>query len=193
MTAETKAGHSERPGQRPGLVLTAVGPDRKGLIKDIAGHVRKLGGNIEDTRMSKLGGEFAVIVLVTGEETALSAIRDSLPSVESGWGLTCFVKNTAAELGRDDRSIYVFKVSGMDHPGIVESMMEVLSGRGVNVRSLASWLEHAPLSGTPLFLLEAQVQLPDDIDLDELAAALADACERENLEFSLAVLPARGS
>jgi glycine cleavage system transcriptional repressor len=175
------------------LVLTAVGPDRKGLIKDIAGHVRKLGGNIEDTRMSKLGGEFAVLVLVTGEENALSAIKESLPQVESGWGVTCFVKDTAAESSDDDGLVYIFKVSGVDHSGIVESMMDVLSSRGVNVRSLASWLEHAPLTGTPLFLLEAKVQLPQDIDLGGLETALGDACERENLEFSLTSLPASAS
>ncbi len=46
------------------LVLTAVGPDRPGLVSEISSLVLAAGANLEDSRMAILGGEFALLVLV---------------------------------------------------------------------------------------------------------------------------------
>ena len=51
-------------GDRGYVVLTAVGPDRPGLVNALASLIRDAGANIEDSRMAILGGEFAVILLI---------------------------------------------------------------------------------------------------------------------------------
>src|SRR5690606_26267329 len=110
-----------------------------------------------DTRMSRLGGEFAVLIFVTGQEIALSALKESLPQMEAGFGVACFVKNTASTPRDEGQLSYAFEASGFDRPGIVEGVTEVLAARGVNVTSFTSYIENAPLSGTPLFHLEAEI------------------------------------
>lgn len=188
---ETVKSKSESPTQnRPGLVVTAVGPDRPGLVRELAGHIRKLGGNIEDTRMSKLGGEFAVLVLVTGDPAALDELKASSSQLESGLGVTCFFRDTTA-LRSGDASLFLFRASGLDHPGIVESVTDVLAARSINVTSFTSWIENAPLTGTPVFVIEAEVDVPPEADHQDLLSGLADACARENLEFSLEKADAR--
>lgn len=177
---------SEYPGaNRPGLVVTAVGPDRPGLVKELSGHIRRLGGNIEDTRMTKLGGEFAVLILVTGEVGALSELQASSAGLESALGVTCFLRRTSTGTPASDSSRYSFRASGVDHPGIVESVTNVLAARAINVTSFSSHIENAPLTGTPMFCLDAEVELPPGTDYKELVSGLSDACGRENLEFSL--------
>lgn len=165
--------------------MTAVGPDRPGLVRELAGHIRKLGGNIEDTRMSKLGGEFAVLVLVTGEAGSLLELKASAPQLESALGVSCFFRDTSTVEKAAGASLYVFHASGVDHPGIVESVTDVLAARSINVTSFTSWVENAPLTGTPMFVIDAEVELPPQADYEELESSLGEACSRENLEFSL--------
>ncbi len=185
MTGSVKT-KSEYPAEsRPGLVVTAVGPDRPGLVRELAGHIRKLGGNIEDTRMSKLGGEFAVLLLVTGDPGSLGELKASAVGLESALGVTCFFKNTSTVAPASDGTRYAFRASGVDHPGIVETVTHVLSTRSINVTSFSSHIENAPLTGTPMFCLEAEVELPEGTDFGELVSSLTDVCARENLEFSL--------
>lgn len=168
-----------------GIVLTAVGPDRPGLINQLSAIVTEAGGNIEDTRMAKLGGEFAVLVFVTGSESKLVDVAEQRARIESSLGLSCFIKPTHENHNPPAGLHYAFQVSGLDRPGIVESVSEVLAHRGINVSSLSSWVSHAPLSGTPMFMLEADLQVPPTVNLGQLRRDLADACERENLDFSL--------
>lgn len=185
MTETEKTGADYPTPDRPGLVVTAIGPDRPGLVRALAGHIRKLGGNIEDTRMSKLGGEFAVLVLVTGEAAALGELKASAPQLESALGVSCFFRDTSTAPRKSSASLFNFHASGLDHPGIVESVTEVLAARSINVTSFTSRIENAPLTGTPIFVIDVEVELPEEVDHQELVNSLGEACARENLEFSL--------
>lgn len=169
-------------GARQALVITALGPDRPGLVKDLASHVREHGGNIEDTRMSKLGGEFAVLLLVTGGEKALSDLEE-FTSLEKNLGISCFSKRTSTSPA--EGALYELEASGFDQPGIVEAVSQVLAEKKVNVTSFSSRVENVPLTGTLMFFLNAEVALPEGVLIHELEGALAAVCERENLEYIL--------
>lgn len=167
------------------LVLTAVGTDRPGLVKQISAMIRDARANLEDSRMAILGGEFALILLVSGEEAAVAAVERRSRELGKELGLEMIVRETAPP--REPRSYlaYRIRVTGVDHPGIVHSITDILARRGVNVASLESHLSYAPLSGTPLFVLEAELQLPGEVALKELRRDLAAACEEDNLDFTL--------
>ena len=166
------------------LVLTAVGTDRPGLVKQISAMIRDARANLEDSRMAILGGEFALILLVSGEEEAVTAVERRSRELGKELGLEMIVRETAQ---REPRSYlpYRIRVTGVDHPGIVHAVTDILARRGVNVASLESHLSYAPLSGTPLFVLEAELQLPGEVALKELRRDLAGACEEDNLDFTL--------
>jgi glycine cleavage system regulatory protein len=94
----------------------------------------------------------------------------------------------------------VLTAVGRDHPGLVhglsamihevganieDSRMAILADRGVNVASLESRLTYAPFSATPMFVLDASLQVPSKLALSELRHQLAAACDEENLDFHL--------
>ena len=76
-------------------------------------------------------------------------------------------------------------MSGADRPGIVQAIASILAGRGINVASLESRLTHAPFSATPMFVLEASLQVPSKVVLSELRSELTATCDEENLDFRL--------
>ena len=65
------------------LVLTMLGPDRPGLVELVAGVIAAHGGNWLESRMSRLGGQFAGILRVevpTEREKELIAALEALAS-----------------------------------------------------------------------------------------------------------------
>lgn len=166
------------------LVLTAVGPDRPGLVSEIASAIHGAGANLEDSRMAILGGEFALLLLLSGPEAAAAAVEKAAGPLGERLGLRVLLKRTGRGQHKDFLP-YRISVTGFDRPGIVLKISEILARRGVNVASLESRLAYAPLSGTPMFVLEADLQVPSEVALAELRRELSAQCDEENLDLSL--------
>jgi glycine cleavage system transcriptional repressor len=167
------------------LVLTAVGPDRPGLVSEISSLVLAAGANLEDSRMAILGGEFALLMLVSGDEAKVQAVESRSAGLAERLGLRIISKPTTVQQVARDFLPYQIRVTGVDRPGIVQRVAAVLAGRGVNVASLESRLAFAPESGTPMFILEAALQIPSALALADLRRELSAACDEENWDFTL--------
>lgn len=166
------------------VVLTAVGPDRPGLVKALSTLIADAGASIEDSRMAILGGEFAMILLVSGSAGAVARTKELGDRIERELELRCILKETSPS-PPSDYLPYRIEVDGADRPGIVQAIAAILAGRGINVASLESRLTHAPFSATPMFVLEASLQVPSKTVLSELRNELTATCEEENLDFRL--------
>jgi glycine cleavage system transcriptional repressor len=166
------------------LVLTAVGPDRPGLVSEIASAIHGAGANLEDSRMAILGGEFALLLLLSGPEAAAVAVETAARPLGEKLGLHVLTKRTGRSQPKDFLP-YRISVTGFDRPGIVLLVSEILARRGVNVASLESHLSYVPESGTPMFVLEAELQVPSEVALAELRRELSAQCDEENLDLSL--------
>jgi glycine cleavage system transcriptional repressor len=172
-------------GNKSYLVLTAVGPDRPGLVSEISSAVLAAGANLEDSRMAILGGEFALLVLVSGDEKATRELEARGAALGERLGLRLLTKPTTSRQAARDFLPFRIRVTGVDRPGIVQRVTGVLAGRGVNVASLESRLEFAPESGTPMFILEANLQIPSALALADLRRELSKACEEESWDYTL--------
>jgi glycine cleavage system transcriptional repressor len=153
-------------------------------VSEIASAIHAAGANLEDSRMAILGGEFALLLLLSGPETAAAAVEKVAAPLGEKLGLRVILKRT----GRGQKKEFLpyrISVTGFDRPGIVLRISEILARRGVNVASLESHLAYAPLSGTPMFVLEAELQVPSEVVLAELRRELSSQCDEENLDLSL--------
>ena len=166
------------------LVLTAVGPDRPGLVNRISSLIHEAGANLEDSRMAILGGEFALLVLVSGADPEIQRVEQEAGRLEAELALRVMIKRTQAETPRNFLP-YAIRVTGVDRPGIVRAVAAVLARRGINVASLESRLGNAPDSGTPLFTLEAELEVPSEASLSELRHAVGELANEENLDVVL--------
>lgn len=167
------------------IVLTAVGADRPGLVNEISSVVHRAGANLEDAKMAILGGEFALLVLITGDSAELESVEQSTAQLENELGLKIVTKRTERGQPRTGYLPYGLKVTGFDRPGIVHQVSELLARLDINVRVLESRVSFAPLSGTPMFILEAELQIPDAPRLKELRKGLEITCTEVDLDFTL--------
>lgn len=166
-------------------VLTAVGPDQAGLVKEISAAIHRAGANLEDSRMAVLGGEFAMLVLFSGSDVELAQAEEQGRAAAGRLGLFCHFRETAPPGGVMGGLVYDLRVTALDQPGIVEAVTTVLASWGVNVASLETSVIHQPLSGTPTFLLEAILHVPPSVALAELRHDLTRVADEHNLDLML--------
>lgn len=156
---------------RTTLLLTAIGADRTGLVESLAQKIAAVGGNWEESRLARLGGQFAGIVLVTIDSARSDQLVASLRELDAS-GLQVTARSvptpTAATTGTRVR----LTVTGGDRPGIVRDVSRILAERGVNVEELESSMGSAPMSGEALFVARARLLVPTELPLASLRTAL---------------------
>jgi glycine cleavage system transcriptional repressor len=167
------------------LILTAIGPDQMGLVETISAFISRRGCNIEDSKMAVFCGEFAVIILISGEKNKLSAIAFEYREIEKQTGLSVTVKTPAVRKGLESFIPYRLTASCMDHPGIVYHISGLLRALGVNIESMETKTYAAPISGTPLFQLEADLSVPSRANINELRERLAELQREQNIDIEL--------
>jgi glycine cleavage system transcriptional repressor len=171
------------------VVLTAVGADRPGLVDDVATFVVERGGNVGDSRMVNLHGQFAMVVLVAGDEAAVARVRDEIGELMECCGVHAEV--TTADMGRATPVAalpYRLETWAMDHPGLLKSVSHLLAGRGVNIESADTKLKEAPVTGAPLFAMELVLAVPADTAVAELRETLGRLCDELNMDWRLTAL-----
>jgi glycine cleavage system transcriptional repressor len=167
------------------LILTAIGPDRVGLVEKISEFISRHGCNIEDSKMAVFCGEFAVIVLISGEGGKLVKIGRDYREIETETGLAISIKTPSTRSPPESFLPYKLTASCMDHPGIVYQISAVLSAVGVNIESMETRTYAAPVSGTPIFQLEADLAVPTRTNINSLRERFAQIQREENIDIEL--------
>ncbi len=149
------------------LVLTVVGPDRPGVVDEVASLVAGHGGNWLESRMSRLGGQFAGILRAEVPESSQRAFLEAAKGLRAKGVTVVAVEDTSGAPGVVGRG-WVISIVGQDQPGIVRQISHALASRGVNVEDLQTECVSAPMSGESLFRARALVQVPASCDEAEL-------------------------
>ncbi len=165
------------------LVMTVLGKDRTGLVESIARLVADHGGNWLESRMCRLGGEFAGILRVHVPADQRAALEQALGRLSD---LQIVVRLDGAAAAGGTAEYAWLEVLGPDRPGIVLEITHALAVQGVNVEELATECTSAPMSGEPLFRAQAKLLLPAGVTIAALRESLAKPAGQMGLEFSFA-------
>lgn len=169
------------------VVLTAIGEDRPGLVEEVSEFVFSCGGSIEDSRMANMHGQFAIVMLVGGAPETLERIAAGVDALGSRTGVHARLTAPAAAEPAP-AAPYRLTGSALDQPGLVHQVAQVLREFGVNIETMETALEAAPVTGAPTFAMELTLAVPRGADVDALRAELARACDALNVDWQLTPL-----
>ena len=173
------------------FILSAIGSDRPGLVAELAQLIFDCGANLEDSRMTILGTDFAVILLCSSSDAAVgNKIDTGIQRLEREHGLTILQRSLDAErrppVPAPGTRLYRVEAVGEDRAGIVAGLCRVLADRGVNIAELTTRSRSGP-GGAQSYELRVLAEVPDSVDVPTLRAALeADA---DRLAVDVALLP----
>lgn len=167
------------------LVMTVLGKDRTGLVESIARLVTDYGGNWLESRMCRLGGEFAGILRVHVPADRRAALEQALAKLQD---LNIVVRPDEPSSPVGESHLAALEVVGPDRPGIVREISHALAAQGVNVEELSTECVSAPMSGEALFQASAMLLLPAGVAVGALRQALEQAVTGLTVEITLAEL-----
>jgi glycine cleavage system transcriptional repressor len=167
------------------LVISALGGDRSGIVDQLSRIILDNGCSIVDSRMTVLGGEFAILLMIEGNWNTLAKLEGTLPGIEQQLGLTIIAKRTTERPSGPDLLPYGVEVVSLDHPGIIHHLASFFSQRKINIEDMATSAYAAAHTGTPMFAVHMTVGIPSNIHIATLREEFMEFCDSMNLDAVL--------
>jgi len=170
------------------IVLTLTGKDKIGLVDQITNVVVKRGGNVESSRMARLGGEFAMLMLIRVADHEFANLDTDFSSCRSeGYQVTL------VETEDDSKKYagwlpYEIEVNGADHEGIIQKISHHLASQGINIENMDTSSSPAPMSGTPLFMMRGVILVPPNLNFHKWIDALEEIGDQLNVTVDVDVV-----
>ncbi|MGB5199371.1 MAG: glycine cleavage system protein R [Sedimenticolaceae bacterium] len=173
------------PTKNSHLVISALGKDRPGIVNQLSKAIYELDCNVSDSRMTVLGGEFAILLMVEGPWNLLAKLEDQVPELQDRMDLTIITRRTEERAGNANLLPYGVDVVSLDHPGIVYSLASFFSDKNINIEDMTTSSYAAAHTGTPMFSVRMSIGIPADIHIAALRDEFMDFCDSMNIDAVL--------
>ncbi len=162
------------------LIITAVGPDKPGMAHALAQILFEGGCNIEDTTMTRLSGQFAMILAVTPPPNARLELTQKLKALRDQIGLSVDVSE-ALETAAAPQSAprFLLTAYGTENVGLLAKLTGILAQKVVNVTDVQTRVAAA---GT-VYVMQFELELPPAMSPATLETALQNGAP--DLQISL--------
>ena len=140
------------------IILSVIGPDKSGIVSDISKIVKNHSGNINNSRMIRLGDLFTIMVSITIEENHISDLNKQLMNHSSYQISIHELKKNPINNNKED--IHTLNLNGIDNEGLVYKITNQLAELEINIEELETNITNAPMSGLTLFSLIAKITHP---------------------------------
>jgi glycine cleavage system transcriptional repressor len=174
------------------FILSAIGSDRPGLAAELARLVLESDASLDDSRMTILGSDFAMILLCSSTNPeAADRLAMGAKQLERDHALTILMRHLEEgprpSVPAPAHALYRIEVAGSDKAGIVAGVCGALAEQGVNIAELSTRSRPGP-GGAPHYEMSILVEVPEALDLGALRSRL-DA-EADRLVIDLLLKPA---
>ncbi|KAJ1552547.1 hypothetical protein HK096_011385 [Nowakowskiella sp. JEL0078] len=166
------------------LVLSLVGKDRVGIVRDFSKFLTNNGGNVEESRMSRLGGEFAMIILVSLKNTNADQFTKVLQNSFPGFHIHSSITEESVTERPFNSKPYDIWVEGPDTTGIVAAVTDTLANYDIAIEALETETVAAPFAGYTSFHMNLKVDISDD-SIQKVKKSLEEVEAKFGLEIDL--------
>jgi len=168
------------------FAVTIIGKDRPGIVADVTEILYRLGGNVEDSSCTMLGGDFAMILIVSHPKPFVkSRLTEEFRGLH-GLGLSVYVRSLHENevcYRSPQGELCMVSVYGSDQPGIVFRVTRELADRGINITDL-----NTRLIGTkeePVYVMMLEAALPEGLSIEDAEGLLEKLKKELKVEISV--------
>jgi glycine cleavage system transcriptional repressor len=172
------------------FAMSAIGRDRPGIVADLAELIYDCDCNLEDSRMTILGSEFAVLLLLSGHgDDVERRLSSGCKRLEWEKRLTVFIRpldEPPPSPGDPPPGTPLeCVVTGVDKAGIVARVARTIEEQGANITDLHSDLRPEPESGAPMYTMRVRLVVPPERDVRALRQALERVAAELRVDLSV--------
>ena len=170
------------------FIMTAFSKDRPGIVADITEVIYENGCNLEDSTMTKMLDEFVIILMFTGNREGLEdRLAKDCRRLEKEKGISAYIRpaKDEAEQKQIPFSTITINVEGIDQTGIVFKVTRFLADNDINIENLTSRRFISPESGTAMYFMEIEAQVPETVSREHVEKGLSQVGEKLNLDIAV--------
>lgn len=169
------------------FAVTIISKDRPGIVADTTEVLYRLGCNIADSSCTMLGGDFAMILIITHEKP-FSKVRlaDEFRTLQERTGLVVHLRSLHEDElvhAKEEGELCLISVYGSDQPGIVYHVTRALADLSINITDL-----NTRLIGTkeePVYVLMLEAILPAGESVESVSGLLESLRQELKVEISV--------
>ena len=165
------------------FIVSFIGDDRPGIVRDIADLVSREGGNWVESRMIQLDDKFAGLVRVSVADEASDRLINQLRALQAD-AFSLIIEATSAT-DAEPKNLYCLDIVGTDRPGIVHETTSALAQQDVNVVEISSEVSPAAMSGTAMFNCTATVAVGADTNIEALDGRLSEIAQTLAIDIQI--------
>ena len=167
---------------RSKLIISANGLDEKGIVSKISSIIGKHNANIETSKMIRLENEFAMLILINIQNEKIKMLTKSLNQINE-------LSVNLIETKTNENILYENKfhlyINGADNEGIVYAFSQFLSEIDINIDEVNTKIKNAPMSATPLFMMDLIIGSKSKINEKDLNEKLNGIGEKLGVEVTI--------
>ena len=167
---------------RSKLIISANGPDKKGIVSEISSIISKHNANIETSKMIRLEKEFAMLILIDIQNEKIEMLTEFLNKIN---GLSVSLIETKTNQNILYENKFHLYINGADNEGIVYAFSKFLSKININIDEVNTKVKNAPMSATPLFMMDLIIGSKSKINKNELNEKLIGVAEKLGVEITI--------
>jgi glycine cleavage system regulatory protein len=167
------------------LVVTVMGRDRPGIVRQLAERAQRHGANWAGSHMSRLAGEFAGTVHLEVPAAAVPALTEALQGLETAGLKLMIAPSDATSSTPVGFRRLALELLGEDRVGIVSHITSMLAARGVSIASVHTEVLGSGTAAAPSFRINAQLLLPNAQDPAALQRELGTLAQELRLDITL--------
>ncbi len=185
LTAECQQRLFTQDRMKELIIISAIGSDRTGLVFDVTRVILECGGNVLESRMTALGSEFAMLLLVSGNWHTLSKLESEFRKLSESANINISIRRTEARSARPETVTYSVDVVCLDQPGVVFNLAGFFSSRGIDIGDVTTRHFAAAHTGASMFSVQMVIHVPSKIHIAALREEFMELCDHMNLDAIL--------
>lgn len=151
----------------------------------IARRINDSGCNLEDARVSTLGGDIIVSARAAGPWDAIAKLEAMLIRLARDDGMNIHAHRTDSQASMTNMLPYMVEVVAADRPGILFALADFFDAQGIMLESVASSRYQAMQTGAQMFTAQLTIGVPADTHIAALRDDFLDFSDRLNLDAIL--------
>jgi len=164
------------------LVLSALGENIPQLANQFTLTVKDSGCNILNSRMSVLGNEISMIMMLSGTWDAVAKIETMLPKLQKQLNISITANRTELPETKDSLMPYAIDIVAYDQIGIVHDITKFMDENNIGIQDMFTNTYKAANTGTSMFSLHMTVNIPTDISIASIRGDFIEFCDQKNFD-----------
>ena len=164
------------------LVVTALGKNKPEDLEQFTRAIKESGCSIAESRMTVLGSELCILMMLSGPWDSIAKVEDLLPRLGNKLSISLTVQRTAPARMRENLMPYAIDVVAVDRAGIVHDIVNFIHENKIVIQELQTNTYKTASTGATMFSLHLTINIPADFSIAGIRGDFMEFCDQLNLD-----------